>query len=65
MADVPKDKAVVLLSGIDINGNAVERYLDGPPSFDDLARMTVVNIVGLRPVIRRKALKPPPPASRA
>ena len=50
MADVPKDKATVLLEGWNVQGRRVKRWLDGPPSFKDTANMTVINITGLRPI---------------
>lgn len=53
--DVPREKATILLEGEDRQGRPVKRWLDAPPSFDDLSNMRVISITGLRPIIRKRA----------
>jgi len=52
--DVPKAQATILVEGQRINGNRVRRYLDAPPTFEDMSDLVWVNITGLRPIILRR-----------
>ena len=54
--DVHPADAVVLLEGVTARGKKVKRYLDGPPSLNDMRGLRSTNIQLLQ-VIRRKAIE--------
>ena len=50
--DVPRDKAVVILEGVNSRGKKIVRYLDGPPSLKDMRGLVRTNIQLLQVITR-------------
>lgn len=53
MADVPKEIATILFEGTDVDGDVTSRWLDAPPTFADTAGYSSIQLIGLRPIIRK------------